>query len=147
MATIRTDGDELESLAAALEKMGRTAVKRIVEAGAKAAETREAEAVRLAGHDRPGKSRRSTGELMASIGHTDIREYLGGAATDVYPQGNDRRGERLATIAYVINYGRGGAKKGGMGDRFITRAEEEMEAVALDAMQAESDLIVQETNG
>lgn len=147
MATLQLGRDELGSLAAALEKAGRTAAKRIVEAGAKAVEQTEMLVTAEAGHSRPGWSGRSTGELIASIGHTDIREFLGGAATDVYPQGNDRRGERLATIAYVINYGRGGAKKGGMGDRFITRAEEEMEAVALDAMQAESDLIVQETNG
>ena len=147
MARIQMGNTDVESLAAALAAMGRAAPKRIVESGAKAAEQKEILATAEAGHGRPGRSGRSTGALMASIGHTDIREFLGGAATDVYPQGNDARGERLATVGYVVNYGRGGAKKGGMGDRFITRAEEEMEAAALDAMQAESDRIVEEYNG
>lgn len=147
MARIYLGGADADSLGAALAAMGRAAPKRIVEAGATAAEKREAEATETAGHGRPGKSRRATGELMASIGHTDIREFLGGASAEVYPQGNDRRGERLATIGYVINYGRGGARKGGLGDRFITRAEADMEAAALDAMQAESDRIVEEYNG
>ena len=92
MARIQMGNTDVESLAAALGAMGRAAPRRIVESGAKAAEQTETLATAEAGHGPPGKSGRATGALMASIGHTDIREFLGGAATDVYPQGNDARG-------------------------------------------------------
>ena len=98
MATVRVNGFEVFDRQ--LNRMGRTMIRQIVEAGAKAAEKRMAENVRLRRHVR-------TGDMLESIGENEYREFLGGGSVDVYPQGDDRHGVRNATKAYVINYGRG----------------------------------------
>lgn len=141
MATVRVNGFEL--LEGQLQRMGRPMIKKIVEAGSGAAEKRMTERTENAGHGSPGRSRRATGEMLASIGRTEYREWLGGGAQDVYPQGTDRKGERNATKAYVLNYGRGRSLRG---DKFIT-GDSEAEDIIAQAMQAESDRLVDELNG
>ena len=141
MARLSVNGFEL--LDQQLNRMGRPMIRKIVEAGSAAAEARMAEETNKAGHAPPGKSKRSTGEMLASIGRNEYREFLGGGAQDVYPQGEDGRGVRNATKAYVLNYGRG---KGLKGDHFITGDEAMMERAVVDAMQAESDRLIAEIN-
>ena len=64
--------------------------------------------------------------------------------------GDNRNGERLQTIAYVINYGRGGRKtnrdgtRSRMGDNFMRDVDAEGERAAIQAMQAESDRLMAE---
>lgn len=143
MATLKVDGFEM--MDAQLNKLGRTGIRTIVEAGAAAAETRMRMATQRAGHVPPGKSGRATGDMAASIGMNEYREYFHGGSVDVYPQGDDRKGIRNADKAYILNYGRGGARKtDGMGDRFITSDEKKTEEAVLAAMQEESDRLLSE---
>ena len=145
MATCRVSGFEL--VEQQLNRMGRPMIRQIVEAGAKAAEKVMADATEEKGHIR-------TGEMMRSIGHNEYREFLGGGSTDVYPQGDDSKGTRNATKAYVINYGKGRRpntkwprkhpRKNRTGDKFITGNEGKTEAAVTEAMQAESDRLIAE---
>ena len=145
MATCRVSGFEL--VEQQLNRMGRPMIRQIVEAGAKAAEKVMADATEEKGHSR-------TGEMMRSIGHNEYREFLGGGSTDVYPQGDDSKGARNATKAYVINYGKGRRpntkwpkkrpRKNRTGDKFITGNEGKTEAAVTEAMQAESDRLIAE---
>lgn len=120
----------------------RETVRSIVEAGANAAAKRMQDNIRLRGHVR-------TGDMLEGTGPGPYREWLGGGAVDVYPQGNDRYGTRNATKAYVINYGRGGTRKKSskMGDKFITGDEKKAEEAVYQAMQAEADRLAEEMNG
>lgn len=145
MATCRVSGFDL--VEQQLNKLGRPMIRQIVEAGAKAAEKVMAEATEEKGHIR-------TGEMMRSIGHNEYREFLGGGSTDVYPQGDDSKGARNATKAYVINYGKGKRpnakwpkkhpRRNRTGDKFITGNEGKTEAAVTEAMQAESDRLIAE---
>ena len=145
MATCRVSGCEL--VEQQLNRMGRPMIRQIVEAGAKAAEKVMADATEEKGHIR-------TGEMMRSIGHNEYREFLGGGSTDVYPQGDDSKGARNATKAYVINYGKGRRpntkwpkkrpRRNRTGDKFITGNEGKTEAAVTEAMQAESDRLIAE---
>lgn len=145
VATCRVSGFDL--VEQQLNRMGRPMIRQIVEAGAKAAEKVMADATEEKGHIR-------TGEMMRSIGHNEYREFLGGGSTDVYPQGDDSKGVRNATKAYVINYGKGRRpntkwprkhpRKNRTGDKFITGNEGKTEAAVTEAMQAESDRLIAE---
>ena len=140
MATVRVNGFEM--IDQQLNRMGRTMIRQIVEAGAKAAEKRMAENTEKRRHTR-------TGDMLESIGENEYREFLGGGSVDVYPQGDDRKGVRNATKAYVINYGKGKnptkrKKPNKTGDKFITGDEEKAEALVYEAMQAESDRLIAE---
>lgn len=142
MARMSVNGFEL--IEGQLNRMGRPMIRQIVEAGAKAAERRMAENTEKHRHVR-------TGDMMAAIGDNGIREYMGGASTEVYPQGDDRNGVRNATKAYVINYGKGRKitkrkKANKTGDKFITGDESKAEEIVVQAMQAESDRLIAEIN-
>ena len=144
MARIEADARDLmgEEL---MRLCDRKAIRRIVDAGAGAAAERMRADTLAAGHGAPGISRRATGAMLAAVGPNEYREVLGGGRMDVYPQGTDARGVRNATKAYVLNYGRGGVRRGrGLGDKFITRNEARTEAAVDDAMQAEADRIADE---
>lgn len=136
MATFMADEGTL-----LIEKLGdqlRPMIRRIVMTGADTAEERMREAIRARQHIR-------TGDMLESVGDAGYVEFFRGGSAEVYPQGEDRRGVRNATKAYVINYGRGRKRNGGrMGDRFITRDEKKTEAAVSQAMQAESDRIIEE---
>lgn len=141
MATLKVNGFEL--IDRQFSRMGPGMIRRIVEAGAAAAEERMAANTEKAGHGPPGRSRRATGEMLRSIGRNEYREFLGGGSVDVYPQETDKNGVRNATKAYVLNYGRG---RGLKGDRFITGDESQAEKLVTEAMQAESDRLIAELN-
>lgn len=146
MATIRSDG--IEKSIARMDRMARRdMVRKIVMAGAAAAEKRMAEETRARGHVR-------TGDMLESIGTNEYREILGGGRVDVYPLGEDRNGTRNATKAYVINYGKGlqpyarkpkrSRRKNLTGDKFITGQEKQTEEAVRAAMQAEHDRLMDE---
>lgn len=141
MAKISVDGAEI--MDQAFDRMGRDMIRKIVEAGAGAAEKRMAENVQKRQHVR-------TGDMLKSIGNNGYREWLGGGATEVYPQEEDRFGVRNATKAFVINYGKGRrpatrrGKRNRTGDHFITGDESQAEEAVRKAMQAESDRLVAE---
>lgn len=142
MARVSVNGFEL--VEDQLSRMGRPMIRRIVEAGAHAAETRMAENTKARRHVR-------TGDMLESIGENEYRETLGGGSVDVYPQGDDRKGVRNATKAYVINYGRGRKitkrkTANRTGDKFITGDEAKTEQAVVGAMQAESDRLIAEIN-
>ena len=147
MATMKVSGFELQETR--LGKMGRPMIRKIVEAGANAAEKRMIEDTKARKHIR-------NSDMLDSIGENEYREYLGGGSVDVYPQGDDRNGVRNATKAYVINYGKGQRpyarrpkkhpRKNLTGDKFITGNEKKTEAAVVEAMQAESDRLVEELN-
>lgn len=127
----------LEDIQGRLGKLDRGSIRRLVEAGGNAAAVVMRQNTQTKGHVR-------TGDMLGSIGATDLRERLGGGEIYVYPQGNDSRGERNATKAYVINYGRGGQKGPHSGDRFITGNQKATEEAVRAAMQAEADRIAGE---
>lgn len=52
------------------------------------------------------KSRRSTGDLAASIVVSKIKEQGDAKMVEVYPDGKDRHGVRNATKGFVLQYGR-----------------------------------------
>jgi len=147
MATCRVSGFEL--VEQQLNRMGRPMIRQIVEAGAKAAEKVMADATEEKGHIR-------TGEMMRSIGPNEYREFLNGGSVDVYPQGDDSKGVRNALKAYVTNYGKGKRpntkwprkhpRKNRTGDKFITGNDGKTEAAVTEAMQAESNRLVDEIN-
>jgi len=145
MATMRVSGIELQEQK--LNRMGRPMIRKIVEAGAAAAEKRMAEDTRARQHIR-------NGDMLESIGTNEYREFFNGGSMDVYPQGDDRKGVRNATKAYVINYGKGqrpmtrrpkkNPRRNLTGDKFITGNEKKTEAAVVEAMQAESDRLMEE---
>ena len=140
MATVKVNGFEM--IERQLNRMGRPMIRQIVEAGAKAAEQLMAENTEKARHVR-------TGDMLGSIGENEYREFLGGGSVEVYPQGDDRKGVRNATKAYVINYGKGRKitkrkKPNKTGDKFITGNESKAEEIVVQAMQAESDRLIAE---
>lgn len=130
--------DGFDAIDAQLSKLGRPAIRRIVEAGARADEDEWRANIRQAGHIR-------TGDMLGSVGAAEYHEFLGGGEMNVYPQGNDRKGGANAMKAYVINYGRG-RRSGKMGDKFITGKLPQTEERVHEAMQAESDRILMEIN-
>ena len=143
MAKMRVSGAELELR----ENLSRDMIRRMVEAGGKVADDRMKAATRAHMHVR-------TGDMLEAIKPTPYREWFGGGATEVYPQGDDRKGVRNATKAYVINYGKGQRpltkwpKKrpriNKTGDKFITGNEGKTEQAVMEAMQAESDRLLAE---
>lgn len=136
MARMRVDGIELQEQR--LNRLGRPMIRKIVEAGAGAADRVMRESTTERHHIR-------NSDMLDSIGMNEYREFMNGGSVDVYLQGDDRKGVRNATKAYVINYGRGGTKKRGkMGDKFITGNESKTEQAVLEAMQAESDRLIAE---
>ena len=136
MARMTVSGFELQEQR--LNRLGRPMIRKIVEAGAGAADRVMRESTTERHHIR-------NSDMLDSIGMNEYREFMNGGSVDVYPQGDDRKGVRNATKAYVINYGRGGTKKRGkMGDKFITGNESKTEQAVLEAMQAESDRLIAE---
>ena len=52
------------------------------------------------------KSDRTTGDLENSIKQTSIKKKGDTQYVEVYPQGANRRGQRNATVGFVLQYGR-----------------------------------------
>ena len=141
MARMIVDGTEF--ISEKLEKRSRTTIQLVTMAGAKAAENRIKEMTSSRQHVR-------NSDMMDATTNNGYREWFGGGSTEVYPQGDDRKGIRNATKAYVINYGKGRRpttkrKKPNLtGDKFITGNESKTEDAVLEAMQAESDRLIAE---
>ena len=138
MRLARMTADGIEALDAQLGKLGRPVIRRIVEAGARAEEDEWRANIRQARHVR-------TGDMIESVALTLYRETLGGGEITISFDGWDRNGVRNATKAYVINYGRG-KRTAKMGDKFITGKLPTIEERVHEAMQAESDRILDELN-
>lgn len=147
MARMTVDGAEFIT-----EKMGRLSretIKSITMAGAKAAEKRMADNTKKRQHVR-------TGDMLGSIGNTGYTEFYQGGSTWVYPQGEDSRGVRNATKAYVTNYGKGqrpytkrpkrNPQRNRTGDKYITGDEKNTEQAVQAAMQEECDRLSEEIN-
>ena len=137
MAVIRWERQD--ALGDQLRQLGRPVIRRIVEAGADAAVDHMRERI--------NEMHRRTGDMAGGVAKSKYIETIDGGRDEVYPQGEDRHGERNATKAYVINYGRGGTrKKGRMRDHFIDR-DPYVDDIVGAAMDRESDRIIAEING
>lgn len=143
MARMIVDGTEF--ISEKLEKRSRTTIQLVTMAGAKAAENRIKEMTSSRQHVR-------NSDMMDATTNNGYREWFGGGSTEVYPQGDDRKGVRNATKAYVINYGKGRrptTKRGTRnrtGDKFITGDEKNIEKAVFEAMQAECDRLTEQLN-
>lgn len=138
MARISMDGyREAENV---FGRLTRGTVKRLVMAGGEAVAERERTQVKEKGHTR-------SGAMLAAVGLTNFKENLDGGSVEVYPLGDDSKGTRNATKAYVTNYGRFGKRGPKSGDRFITGDTRRAKEAAHAAMKAESARIVAEATG
>ena len=142
MAKVTFSG--FEGIEGKLAKLGRPMIQRIVDAGANAAASLMSENTLAARHGPPGVSGRATGEMLQSIGAAEYRETLGGGSREVYPLGDDSRGTRNATKAFVLDHGRG---RGLRGDHFITGAKTATEERVKQAMAAEASAAFHEIEG
>ena len=79
------------------------------------------------------KSDRSTGDLAESIESTKIENTQTQSFCYVYPQGNNRRGQRNATVGFVLHYGRTG-KSAMAPSHWLTAANEKVSSKAQDEM-------------
>ena len=126
---IRTNG--FETAEAVFDKLGRNGIRRIIEAGSRSV-VEDMQRV-------TGEKHRVSGELMRSVTAGKIYEGLGSASQYVDFEGDHGAGITNHDLAYIIDNGRGGK-----GDRFITSMERAMEKRAGEAMQAESDRMLEE---
>ena len=112
-------------------------IKQIVLAGAEAATAEWKGLIGRAGHIR-------SGGMRDAVSPGEYVETMGGGKAVVYPRGN-APGRRISQTAkaYIINYGRGGRKSERMGDKFITSADEEMEAKVVEAMRDKAREIIE----
>ena len=134
MARFSFDG--VEACAGGLEAIGRPQIRRIGEVGADAAIDRM--------KNRINDLHYGYGDMYRSVDRGEYKETIGGGSQVVYPQGDDRKGERNATKAFVINYGRGGARKTPhMRDHFISD-DSAAEEIVQGAMEREYDRIMAE---
>ena len=138
MARISYDG--FREAERQLGGMSRKSIRRIVLAGGQAAAERMRSRTDEFGHKR-------SGAMLGAVGMTDYKENLDGGSVEVYPLGEDSKGARNATKAYVINYGRYGKRGPKSGDKFITGDIRHAREAAYAAMKAESERIVAEANG
>lgn len=129
--------DEIAGTLDAVETgMRREGIRRIVEAGAKAAAEDMGRNIQTYHHVR-------TGTMLQSVGGAEYKETLDGGSMNVYPLGQDSRGVSNALKAYVINYGlgRNPTRRGTQnrtGDKFITGNFRKSEEKAKAAMAAEA---------
>lgn len=138
MAKMTIDGmDSLVDRLSAVETgMRREGIRRIVEAGAKAAADEMGVNIQSHNHVR-------TGAMLRNVGGAEYKETLDGGEMNVYPLGTDSKGVSNAMKAYVINYGRGRnpTRRGTQnrtGDKFITGNFRKSEEKAQAAMAAEA---------
>ena len=98
----------------------------------------------------------ATGSMRESVRSGRYREWMGGGAADVYPQGEDSKGVGNALKAFVIDRGIGqrpntkrsrGKARNRTGDHFLTKKTAgKAEAAVVRAMEAEFDRIIEENN-
>lgn len=137
MAQFSYDG--VDALNAQLGKMAdRGMIERIVKAGGQAAVDRMR-------HNIMEKRHAKTRDMLESVGMTDYRETLNGATVYVYPLGDDRKGQRNATKAFVINYGLQRHQHPHSADHFIT-GDAQVERIVQEAMAREAEKIIEEVS-
>ena len=134
MAKITYDLSGFEEKLGALSS--RENIRRIVEAGSKAA---------VMELQRRAQEKRHviTGEMERSVSAGPLHEDLGSAWQYVYPGAGGQ--DRDTVKAFVINYGRGGKRTAKTGDKFITGNRKQLDQAVQAAMQAEADRILQNT--
>ena len=115
MATVMLSGlgklaKDIEQLADAVSS---TLVDEMLDAGAEAAIADWKDGITVAGHV-------DTGAMRDSVGVA--RGTKKGRIREIYPLGNDKKGVRNATKAYVIHYGTSTQ----LGDRFVDKIEDEV---------------------
>lgn len=103
----------------------------MLEAAAGVVEGSWKQAITEAGHAPPGKSGRATGALLGSIRATAMKKKDDAYTREIYPQGKDRHGERLAEVAFVLHYGNSRMK----GDHFVDTAEAKAEGAVQAVME------------
>lgn len=128
MARIEYSG--LDEAGNKLQALGRDCIRRIVMAGAEACKKELQARTDMAKHVR-------TGDMRDSFAPGKYHEGLGTAWVEVSPQGDDRRGVRNSTKAYVINHGRGKKKTAHTGDHFITGKKQQLDGIVQKAMEDE----------
>lgn len=133
MARMEFSGTEelMDELFRESERLERKATEMLGEAG-KVVITAWHEAIQEAGHAPPGKSGRATGDLMDSIRASAPKKNGSAYTSSIYPHGKDRRGQRMADIAFSLHYGTSRIK----GDHFVDAAEDKAES-AVDAVMEE----------
>lgn len=147
MAKMNVDASEafsrLEGLDSAMKRNG---IRRIVEAGAKAAAEEMTGNIQKYRHVK-------TSSMIGAVAGADYRETFDGGEMQVYPQGTDSRGVSNAMKAYVINYGigqnptrRSGKRRtpNRTGDKFITGNFKNAEPKIQAAMAAEASAVLRE---
>ncbi len=132
-----------------LGSLERDAVKRIVMAGAEALVEETRREIDQYHHV-------VTGSMRDNVQATGYREWMGGGAAEVYPQGADSRGNDDAQKAFIIDRGIGrkpttkrshGKQRNKTGGHFLTqKTRKEAEEVTVRAMEAEYDRIIAEIN-
>lgn len=130
---------EADSLGEQLEGLDRDMIRRVVMAGAEAVKKEMQAVISEYHHVR-------TGSMMQGVGPGKYKENLGSGSVEVYPQGDDGRGVSNALKAFVINSRKTKKKPARSGDKFLTKAssKKRFEAVAVEAMKAESERILAE---
>lgn len=89
------------------------------------------DAIRAAGHDKPGKSKRATGELIRNVRASKPKKNGDVYMSSIYPHGKNARGTRYAEIAFVLNYGTSKIQ----GDNFVSNAEDRSEEAVQRTME------------
>ena len=129
-----------------LDRLGRTAIKNIVMAGAEQC-VKDLQSV--IGTYRHIRSDSMKDNVRPGVYHEDLNSGW----VEVYPQGTDSRGVSNATKAFVIDRGigrnptirSGGKQKNKTGDKFITKNQKQFQTDVARAMQDASDRLVADT--
>ena len=132
MARMEFSGTEemMDQLFAESERLERKATEMLGEAGQVVVKAWQ-DAIEAAGHAPPGKSGRATGDLMRSIRATAVKKNGEAYTSTIYPHGKDRKGQRLAEIAFVLHYG----TSKNPGDHFVDDAEARAEEAVQRVME------------
>ena len=118
-----------------LDRLGRTAIKSIVMAGAEQCVKDMQSAIGAYRHVK-------TGSMKENVRPGIYHEDLNSGWVEVYPQGEDGRGVSNAKKAFVIDRGYGSRRTKKTGDKFITKNKKQFQTDVARAMQAASDRLV-----
>ena len=130
-----SDGQDFDGK---LDKLGRSAVKTIVMAGAEQC-TKDMQNVIGAYHHV------KTGSMQQNVRPGIYHEDLNSGWVEVYPQGTDGRGIDNAMKAFVIDRGYGARRTKKTGDKFIKKNEKQFKTDVQRAMQDASARLIADT--
>ncbi|MCR4886300.1 MAG: hypothetical protein K5919_05230 [Clostridiales bacterium] len=83
------------------------------------------------GYEKPGKSKRGSGDMIKSIGYKDPKTRGDVRLIEIYPQGKDSKGVRNAMKAFILHYGTSKIR----GSRWVDDADRYSEETAIPAMR------------